>query len=75
MIEITSMRSIGPYLRASRKIGLMHNQDDFILAPGELEYLEQVFGSRAEIYPTGGHCGNMDHRENVAHMVDFFSKQ
>ena len=72
LIEITSLRSIEPYLRASRKIGLMHNADDIILAPGELEYLEQVFGSRAEIYPTGGHCGNMDHRDNVAHMIEFF---
>lgn len=72
LIEITSLRSIEPYLRTSQKIGLMHNADDVILAPGEIEYLEQVFGSRAEIYPTGGHCGNMDHRDNVEHMMAFF---
>lgn len=72
LIEITSLRSIEPYLRTSQKIGLMHNEDDIILAPGELEYLEQVFGGRAEIYPTGGHCGNVDYRDNVAHMMDFF---
>lgn len=72
LIEITSLRSIEPYLRTSQKIGLMHNADDVILAPGEIEYLEQMFGSRAEIYPTGGHCGNMDHRDNVAHMMAFF---
>jgi hypothetical protein len=51
----------------------MHNADDIILAPGELEYLEQVFGDRAQIYPTGGHCGNMDYRDNVAYMMNFFS--
>jgi hypothetical protein len=73
LIEITSLRSIEPYLRSSQKIGLMHNADDIILAPGELEWLEQVFGNRAEIYPTGGHCGNMDYPVNVAHMIDFFS--
>ena len=73
LIEITSLRSIEQYLRASQKIGLMHNADDIILAPGELEWLEQVFGNRAEIYPNGGHCGNMDYRDNVAHMIDFFS--
>jgi predicted alpha/beta-fold hydrolase len=73
LIEITSLRSIEPYLRSSQKIGLMHNKDDIILAPGELEYLEEVFGERAEIYPTGGHCGNMDYPVNVAHMIDFFS--
>ena len=74
LIEITSLRSIEPYLRHSQKIGLMHNRDDIIMAPGEIDWLEQVFGQRAEIYPTGGHCGNMDHRDNVAHMIDFFSR-
>jgi hypothetical protein len=73
LIEATDLHSIEPYLRQSQKIGLMHNRDDIIMAPGELEWLEQVFGNRAEIYPAGGHCGNMDFRDNVAHMIDFFS--
>jgi predicted alpha/beta-fold hydrolase len=72
LIEITSLRSIEQYLRTSEKIGLMHNEDDIILAAGELEYLRQIFDDRAEIYPTGGHCGNMDYPDNVAHMMDFF---
>ena len=73
LIEITSLHSIESYLRASPKIGLMHNADDIIMAPGEIAYLQQVFGNRAVIYPRGGHCGNMDHRDNVAHMIDFFT--
>jgi hypothetical protein len=75
LIETTSLHSIEQYLRANENIGLMHNADDIILAPGELEYLEQIFGDRAEIYPTGGHCGNMDYRENVAYMMNFFRGQ
>ena len=74
LIEITSLRSIEPYLRANQKIGLMHNEDDIIMASGEIDYLEQVFGDRAAIYPRGGHCGNMEYRDNVAHMIDFFSQ-
>jgi hypothetical protein len=73
LIEITDLHSIEPYLRHSQKIGLMHNRDDIIMAQGEIDWLGQVFGSRAEIYPTGGHCGNMEFRDNVAHMIDFFS--
>ena len=28
-------------------------------------WLEDVFGDRARIFPTGGHCGSMDQREFV----------
>jgi hypothetical protein len=73
LIEVTDLHSIEPYLRHNQKIGLMHNRDDIIMAPGEIDWLEQVFGNRAQIYPTGGHCGNMEFRDNVAHMIDFFS--
>ena len=47
----------------------MHNEDDLILLPGEIDFFSETFGSRAKIYPYGGHCGNMAHRDNVAHMV------
>ncbi len=73
LIKLTSLNSIEPYLRTSRKIGLMHNADDIIMAPGEIDYLKQVFGNRAMIYPRGGHCGNMDYRDNVADMMKFFT--
>lgn len=72
LIASTSLKSIEDYLKSSKKIGLMTNQDDFILAPGEIDYLKSVFKSRAKIYPTGGHCGNMDYKDNVAYMIDFF---
>ncbi len=74
LIASTSLNSIEDYLVSSKKIGLMTNQDDFIMAPGEIEYLKKIFTSRAKIYPTGGHCGNMDYKENVAYMIDFFKK-
>lgn len=69
MIEAMSLAAIEDYLSASDKVLVMHNEDDLILLPGEIEFFRRVFGARAKIYPTGGHCGNMEHRDNVAHMV------
>lgn len=74
LIRDTSLRSIASYLRSTPKIGLAHNEDDIILAPGDLDFLKEVFGPRARIYPRGGHLGNMGFRDNVAHMIDFFKK-
>ncbi len=75
MIRMLSLRSIEPYLKSARKMGLLHNEDDIILAPGEIGYLDQLFGARAKIFPTGGHCGNMNHQDVVDFMVDFFAGQ
>ena len=33
-------------------------------------WLEDVFGERARIFPTGGHCGSMDQREFVREMLE-----
>ena len=72
-IEIDSLYYIEAYLRNSPKIGLMGNEDDFILSPLELNFLKNVFGSRAKIYPYGGHCGNMSYTENVDYMLNFLN--
>ena len=72
LIASTSLKSIEDYLIRSKKIGLMTNLDDFILAPGEIDYLKRVFKSRAKIYPAGGHLGNIDYKDNVEYMIDFF---
>jgi len=71
-IQIDSMHHIENYLRTSPKIGLMGNEDDLILSPEDVAFLKDVFGSRARIYPHGGHCGNMNYKENVADMLNFF---
>ncbi len=74
-VDRSSLRSIEQYLRQSEKIGLITNVDDFILAKGDVEYFKEVFGSRAKVYPRGGHCGNMAYKDNVAYMVDFFKSE
>jgi hypothetical protein len=72
LIEGTSLRSIASYLRNSPKIALLGNEDDLILAPEDLAFLKDVFGSRARIFPCGGHLGNLMYGANVFYMIDFF---
>jgi len=73
-IEIVSLHTIQAYLEKSPKIGLMGNEDDLILTTQDLNFLKYVFGSRAKIYPYGGHCGNMSYTENVEYMLNFFKR-
>jgi hypothetical protein len=52
----------------------MTNSNDFILTNTDLEYLKDIFGERAKIYPRGGHLGNLEYKENLAYMVAFFKE-
>jgi esterase/lipase len=72
LIHDTSLTSIADYLRSTDKIAVVHNADDIILAPGEIEFFRDTFKSRAHIYPKGGHCGNMAYQDNVDYMVNYF---
>ncbi len=72
LIKTSGLGIIENYLKHADKIGVVTNQDEIILAPGELDFLRRVFGQRLRVYPHGGHCGNMDYKENVAHMIQFF---
>jgi hypothetical protein len=74
LIKAASLESIADYLGRADKIALMHNQDDIILKPGEIDFFRNVFGDRATIYPNGGHCGNMMHTRFVADMIDYFDE-
>jgi hypothetical protein len=73
-IQSESLTHIQDYLRNSPKITVMHNENDIILEPGEIDFFREVFGDRAKIYPYGGHCGNMSYRDNVAHMINTFTR-
>jgi len=72
LIESESLRSIEGNPRTANKFGVMTNENDFILTPADLDYLRQLFGERGKIYPRGGHLGNLEYKDNLAYMVDFF---
>ena len=73
LLERLSLQKIEPYLRGADTVGLVDNADDIILAPGEIQYLEGVFGARAHIFPTGGHLGNVFHPEVARAIVGFLT--
>lgn len=73
IIAQSSLLSIKDYLQKTDKIGLMHNENDPILMAGEIDTIKSLFPGRAMVYPTGGHCGNMEYKDNVDYMVDFFT--
>jgi ABC-type transporter lipoprotein component MlaA len=72
-IEAASLAAIDDYLIRAENVAVMHNEDDFILDAEEVDYLREIFGRRATLYPTGGHCGNLMYRDNVERMIAFLS--
>ncbi len=71
---LQSLTSIKDYLAGAQKIGVVDNQDDIILVPGEIDFLKNTFGARAKIYPYGGHLGNLEQRQTTAYIVDYFKR-
>jgi predicted alpha/beta-fold hydrolase len=67
-----SLHAIEDYLKTSKKIYLVTNQDDIILKAGEIDYLQSIFAERAKIFPRGGHCGNIDRVSFVEYLQTTF---
>ncbi|HET6469054.1 MAG TPA: hypothetical protein VFG43_11835 [Geminicoccaceae bacterium] len=65
---------IRDFLEGSPDIGVVTSEDDIILDRGDIAFLEDVFGERARIFPTGGHGGAMEQRDFVAEMIGFFRR-
>lgn len=72
LIEQSSLESIADYLQNNAAISVMHNMDDPILMPGEIDKLEALFPQRTKLYPHGGHLGNIDYSQNVNDILEYF---
>jgi hypothetical protein len=72
LIEAIGLPALRDYLVTASKIGVITNADEIILRPEDLDFLTETFGSRATVFPRGGHMGNVQHRDYVARMLDFF---
>jgi hypothetical protein len=72
LVNQVSLYALKDYLHDSPKIAVMHNADDLILGPGDIDFLRETFGDRLTLYPLGGHCGNLNYRVNAQDMLDFF---
>lgn len=73
-IDLLGFKNIEGYLKSSPKFGVMTNDNDFILVPGEIDYLRRLFGDRTKVYPRGGHLGNLEYRDNMIDLVAFFKQ-
>ncbi len=67
--EAQSLVAIADYLRNADNIFAVHNQDDVILAKNEIDFFHETFGTRLQVYPHGGHLGNVVQRETLSHIV------
>ena len=72
LIEAIGLPALRDYLVTASKIGVITNADEIILRPEDLDFLTETFGSRATVFPRGGHLGNVRHRDYVARMLEFF---
>ena len=74
LTDRASLDTIHDFLAHAEHVGLMTNEDDIILGPGQIEYLRELFGDRAQIWPTGGHMGNLGTRAVTGYVVDYFRR-
>lgn len=61
----SSLTAQSAYLSRAQNVFVLHNANDFLLTPEDVQWVETTFTRRARIYPTGGHMGNLDHADNV----------
>lgn len=69
MIRKSSLESIAGFLKNSDKVYLITNADDFIMAPGDLDILKELFQGRETIFANGGHMGNLQEPHVAAAVV------
>ncbi|MBQ0718754.1 MAG: alpha/beta hydrolase [Gammaproteobacteria bacterium] len=71
LLKEASLHHIEAFMAGNAQLRVVTNRDEIILAPGELAYMEGLLGERIKVFAHGGHCGNIDSKENVADMVAF----
>jgi len=60
LFDLTDLRSIEDALKANHRVRLMTNEDDFLLAADDLEWLSSVVGMEYCLhFEHGGHLGNL----------------
>ncbi len=66
-----NLESLGAFITANPNIGLVTNADDPILGQGDAQTLAALFGTRARIFASGGHMGNLAHPAVARAIADF----
>lgn len=64
-----SLTFITDFLKSAKHVSLLHNADDFLLQPKDIDYLKKTFGNRMTLYPRGGHLGNFWNSRNINDLL------
>lgn len=64
LMERSALTSMTAGLRANPAVRVFTNANDFLLRPGDLEWLRSTLGERLTVFPDGGHLGNL-YREYI----------
>ena len=59
LAAVCAVDSVADHLRTDSRVVLFHNENDFLLQAGDVEWYRTVFGERAVIFPRGSHLGNI----------------
>lgn len=70
-----SIYTLENYFRTNPNVYLIHNADDFLFRPGDVEFYSRAFGDRFILYPWGGHMGNMWFEQNVNSLIALIKDQ
>lgn len=70
MLRQCSLYDIRTYLMETDKVVLIGNKDDVILNEHDFSFISTVFGDRARLFPSGGHCGNLMYPSFVEAMLE-----
>jgi ABC-type transporter lipoprotein component MlaA len=71
LIAQSDLRAVEDGLRGNPKIRHFANDNDFLAAPPDLDWLTATLGAEhVTVYPTGGHLGNLSKPEVQAEIMD-----
>ena len=59
LLEASGLRALAPALATDARVRVLTNADDFLLAPEDVAWLQETLGDRAQVFPQGGHLGNL----------------
>lgn len=68
LFDTSDLRAIGDRLAANPRLRVFANENDFVLRPEDVEWLRTTLGTRAHLFPGGGHLGNL-HRKGIQSAI------
>lgn len=70
--KYATLKGFAGDLRAQKKVRVVTNRNDFLLAPGDLEWLRSTLGaSNLKVFSDGGHLGNLASPEMQSAVAGF----